>query len=336
MSKSKYAYFYPQIKFSTKLDSGSLVANNTHETCRENVIASLWGNIRRSKDEPIARGKHPATLGFSFSVPKSKEGWSKHESLTPEDHLVKRLLDLETSKDAREQLHSMVDIVSAIPLMLFSGPKAYRPSKGAYKFDDKKEAYWDWSAHPGKAGSRSRLKIDYSYSNLTNCLIQHPAVMSLVIGQIRWALEEYSLGGYAKFNKELNITRTRDRLLEMSKKKSLSPADVRYLKVKFEGLVSLSKTPLVERSLERYPINRFFSKHTLDLLTLDKDCSKIKSTWSKAVLSADDSIYGDYVGQYGYYKWVAREHVGEKEVTKLLNKVNSQHNAGPNAAELYG
>ncbi len=313
----RIAYFNPVIRVTTHSDDGrkfsSYSVSADGEMCRENVLRYLWYSMKiagQMNAAPVdATGKGSLLIDLEVGVPsetvdpKNKNVWGPPSNSA----LMKRIRGLKDSSAERYKFCSLIDVLVAVPMVLALGPKAYvgDATPGSFTFSEADHGY-DLDVPTSH--------IDFKYSNLTNAVMRHPVLLCIVLAQARWGIEEYTRDRFKRFDAALGIATVRTALMAMSKKEALDADDVTYLRKTFDTMVALSDSLLVKRRLDRYPVNKLFSKSVLDFLLSmgNYPDTAVNKTWQSTV---GGGIYGAVAG-YGFYKWL------EQDSSKQADKRN--------------
>ncbi len=282
-------------------------ANN--ESCRESIINAIWNDILEGNAELTAEGRGKLIIRADISLPLTDD----EDELVPADlKAVSRLRQLTTTPSEQTKLIELAQLTTWIPAVLYSGPAAIaagsvRPSSRIQK---RRFSYYG-------------ADLTLTLRHLTNTVLQHPALLSIVLAQIRWAMEEYARGRYARLNRQLQIKRSRARLHRIAQQPKLHLRDRVWLQRKLSELIAASNTTSTLSHLSRYPVSPRFG-HELRKFFRQEKAGSLYHTW----LNAKGN--GPYKGmdQYGFYKWVKRTIPQAKsKLEKLARSEYATHHA---------
>lgn len=237
--------------------------------CRELVISSIFSRLisfkkaLEKKDQKTGRLIRHP-LKLSLSFSLSGDAWSK----------------LFCSEERWQQLYELAAFACLVPALLAVGPQ------GVWK----QESF---------ASTRDYINLD-CFSNL---ILSHPALVSVILGQARWACDMAANKELHRAAKKLKVGSRLEKLWLFSKKKKLSQKDRTFLLSCLDDLHSLGKLKFVRHSPHRYGIlsDRRYKLALRNLLEIRKQ-PVIKSWLTAQKSSAPESPYSG-INNYGFYTW---------------------------------
>ncbi len=327
----KIAYFNPVIRVAAYSDDGrkftSYAMSGDGEMCRENVLRYLWycmKIVEQKNEAPYTmKGDAGIIINLEVGIPSEKapttHGKWNSWGAPPNSVFVKRIRDLRTSSLERLKLLSMLDVLTAVPALLAVGPKAWAGNimPGAMSFSE---------ADHGYDQDIPTDHTDISLVNLTNLVMAHPVLLSIILSLGRWGIEEYSRGRFMAFDNLIHgVSRTRSVLNGIRNRGVISEQDRNYLLELYAKFIRFSDSLLVNRKIERYPLNKIFAKNVLDFLKSmnQYDGTETHKVWKGTI---GTGIYGATTG-YGFYKWLRESFPTQNE--KQLAVLDSQGTYSP-------
>ena len=261
-----------------------------NDSCRESIINAVWRDVLEDDDDLAATGRGNLTVGMQVAFPAAGRWGADNDYdlplIPPGLKAVERLRQLADSPAERERLVELLEVATWIPAVLYSGSSAVAPGSSAVVRLTKPYA--------------DLVELRITLRHLTNTVLQHPALLSIVLGQARWALEEYARGRYATLNKQLRIKKSRTRLLRIAGGR-YPLRDRLWVRQQMNRLIEASGTTPTLAYLERYPVSPRFG-HELRKFFRQPKSETLYETWLKA---KGDGPYNG-MDQYGFYKWVRR------------------------------
>jgi hypothetical protein len=120
------------------------------------------------------------------------------------------------------------------------------------------------------------------YRRISNIVVAHPALLSLMMGMARTALELWFNGDYKRVAAALNLSTTRKKLALLTAKESLSKTDVKWLFSFLANVKSLClNTTAVKANLDAYPLNIYTWPLFKRLMKLDFHAVPLRDAWAK-------------------------------------------------------
>lgn len=304
-------YINPEFDVQASFDDRTqciTVENN----CRESIINDIWVTAFQGSHDELATGRGRFTLRLGTTVPAPKK--HKHHWDDVDDNGIprklkaaERLSQVAKSKVGRDQMIALLEVATWIPAVLYSGPSAVSRRQSTARTT---RPYPDL------------VTLGVTLRHLTNTVFQHPALLSIVLSQARWALEEYARGRYASLNKQLHINRSRARLLRMSQRGRYTLRDRVWVSQQMNRLIKASGTTPTLAYLERYSVSPRFG-HELRKFFGRPKTDSLYNTWLQA--KGNDPYHGMY--QYGFYEWV--RHTVPTAKAKLAQLNRAQYTTHP-------
>lgn len=206
------------------------------------------------------------------------------------DFLIMRAGELAKVRRNQAQLFEMLDALLGSVAMLIASPKAYTQKTKNTTVPAK-----SWKGNI--LDSTENLKIwnaTLKYKGISNFWLKHPALMSFVLGLMRYTMDAWCEGLYEKFDKALDLKEMRKYLKELNKDEKLEKGDRKELMGVLQALKPLLLSPKVRANPGAFPLNEYTWGMFLKLIRHDFKRESLSRAWRqrKHNIYTDDCTYG--------------------------------------------
>lgn len=298
-------------RYTTKTRGKCLeVKDATGSTCRE-TMCNDWAYFFRNVNLPEG-------YQLTTSLPEGEDRRSELTfGLKPQRYINKfpgwkyevtkysqQMSKIIKSKKLQKELSLLMDVMLGSVAIFLGGPDAFVPTKETVNVSGNR-------AYVGMSLKKEQIYVNtgvLKYTGLSNFWTLHPAILSIMSGLGRIAINLYCNGHYSEINEKVKLASAKKFLEEVSKKKELTKAEkgkVSLIMRKFKSFFSGKK---VEERLGYFPLNKYnWTMLTQKLAKLKLEKENFKKNWQGT------GPYG--VTHSGFHSWCLKQ-----KPTKMFTK----------------
>ena len=290
-------------QYGLKLENNgyALVIKSRHDhSCREVIIRSLAEALSISIFDPYNGNDFTLDGCLSFSSPKTKRGKALIRNTAEISYKLahqgakygsRMKLLRSKSSEQRRALKLMEALVSGTAVLL-GGPAALSSERNRVKGS-------------GVFGSR---QMSIAYCGLSNFIIKHPAITSLLVGMGRFALELWADEKFEEVDEAIGVDDVIDRLGEKKEAGVVSAADKKFILSRLKKLKPFFTTDKISFNPGFYPLNKHNWIAFVRFINARVDKMNLAKAWSRG------DLYGS-VG--GFHEW-CEENVKTKSLKEAF------------------